>query len=505
MARHEFGAGIADFVVTPSDGLWAVGAGANVIFWDAAEDGVQYTDLQDASGAPMTSVRADEYGALHRFYGPDGITGMWADAGGLSRAWIEAHDLPTSGGGTSPGSVDWLNIRDLGAAGDGVTDDAPAIQAAIDAASAEGGGTLYVPAGRYILNAALTWASGVNMVGAGDRVSILQATNQNLDLITGTDISNVTLQGLQLSGPGRGFGSAVRFTRFSAPSIPNITLRDVLIQSMGGDGVFCHQLASSVLHRVRVRSCGGIGFHLQAPQDTVLGGASTSLVGCSAEGNVVAGYWLDRMSYTTLTACAAQGSPTGFRLDTCTAVSLTGCGAEQCTTGLTVYGGKGTSVNGFVTEGSDGTSVWLTNSAAGVVLVGVTEVTPVAAATACLRTDAGTIATVLGLTAVKANALAGTVNRLDPGDGSLVVAGKTIVPTGGAAARMGTAVLVAGQVTVSTTAIGANSNVLLTTQTPGGTVGAPYVNARTAGTSFTIKSTSASDTSTVGWRILDPS
>ncbi|XUZ24753.1 glycosyl hydrolase family 28-related protein [Streptomyces sp. RMIT01] len=413
MARYEFGAGVADYVVTPSDGLWAVGAGANVIFWDAPEDGTQYTDLQDAAGTPMTSVRADEYGALPRFSGPDGVTGMWADAGGLARAWMEAHNLPTSSGGADESSTDWLNIRDLGAAGDGVTDDAPAIQAAIDAASTAGGGTLYVPAGRYILNAALTWASNVNAIGAGDRVSILQATNQNLDLITGTDIANVTLQGLQLSGPGRGYGSAVRFTRFSAPSTAGITLRDVLIQSMGGDGVFCHQLASSVLHRVRARSCGGIGFHLQAPQDTVLGGASTSLVGCSAEGNVVAGYWLDGMSYSSLSACAAQGSPTGYRLDTCTGVTLTACGAEKCTTGLTVYGGKGVNAHGFVTDGSDGTSVWVTESAAGVVLLSVTEVAPVAAATACLRTDTGTVTTVLGLTAVKPNALNGTVNILD--------------------------------------------------------------------------------------------
>jgi hypothetical protein len=115
------------------------------------------------------------------------------------------------------------------------------------------------------------------------------------------------------------------------------------------------------------------------------------------------------------------------------------------------------------------------------------------------------VATVLGMTAVKPNALSGTVNRIDPGDGSLVFAGRTVVPSGGTAARMGTDVLAAGTVTVTTTAIGANSVVLLTIQTPGGTVGSPYVNARTAGTSFVIKSTSASDTSTVGWRILDPS
>ncbi|WP_330349698.1 glycosyl hydrolase family 28-related protein [Streptomyces sp. NBC_00582] len=505
MARYTYGAGIGDFVVQPNDGVWGVSPYAVVTFWSAASGGAQYTDLQDAGAQPVTQVSADQYGALPIFFGPDGVTGMWADAGGASRAWMEAHSV-VEGSVESDSSVrDWFNVLDYGAKGDGIADDTAAVQLAVNAASAAGGGTVYVPRGRYLLSSAITWASGVNALGAGDRASILQSTNQNNDCITGTDISGVTLQGLQLSGPGRGFGSGVRFTRFSAPSTANITLRDLLIQSFGGDGVFCHELAGSVLQRVRVRTCGGIGFHLRAPQDTVLGGASTTLIGCSAEGNVTAGFWLDGMSYTNLTGCAAQGSPSGYRLDTCTSVTLTSCGAEQCTTSLIVYGGKGTTVNGFVSEASDGTSVWVTNAATGVVLVGVAEVLPVAAATACLRTDTGTIVTVLGLTAVRANALSGTVNRLDAGDGALVVAGKTVVPSGGTAARMGTAVMAAGTVTVNTTAIAASSVVQLTIQTPGGTVGSPYVNARTAGTSFVIKSTSASDTSTVGWRILDPS
>ncbi|WP_073946532.1 glycosyl hydrolase family 28-related protein [Streptomyces kebangsaanensis] len=505
MARHEFGSGIADYVVTPVDGLWTVGAGALVTFWDAPVDGTQYTDLQDMEGSAISEVKADDYGGLPRFLGPpDDVTGMWADAGGGRRVWVVAHQIPT-GTGTAKPVLDWLSVKDFGAQGDGNTDDTAAVQAAVDAASAAGGRTLYIPAGRYILNGPITWASGVNAIGAGARATVLQSTNQNNDCITGTDISDVTLQGLQLSGPGRGFGSGVRFTRLSAPAITGITLRDLLIQSFGGDGVFCHQLAGSILHRVRVRTCGGTGFHLQAPQDTILGGASTSLIGCTAEGCVTGGFWLDGMAYTALAACAVQQSPAGYRLDGCTGVSLTGCGAEQCTTGLTVYGGTGNTVNGFTTKASDGTSVWLTSSAKGVVLAGVSEVAPGPGATTCLRADAGTIATVLGLTAVKTNALSGTVNRLDAGDGSLVLAGKTVVPSGGGAARMGTAVLAAGTVTVNTTAIATGSVVQLTVQTPGGTVGTPYVNARTAGISFVIKSTSASDTSTVGWRILDPS
>lgn len=74
----------------------------------------------------------------------------------------------------------------------------------------------------------------------------------------------------------------------------------------------------------------------------------------------------------------------------------------------------------------------------------------------------------------------------------------------GTNAKQGTATLVAGTVTVSNTSVTANSRILLTVQTPGGTVGAVYVSARTAGTSFTITSTSGTDTSTVAYEIIEP-
>lgn len=70
--------------------------------------------------------------------------------------------------------------------------------------------------------------------------------------------------------------------------------------------------------------------------------------------------------------------------------------------------------------------------------------------------------------------------------------------------RRGTAVLVAGTVTVALPSVTAATHILLTIQTPGGTVGAVYVSARTAGTSFVITSTSATDTSTVAWAAVEP-
>lgn len=75
----------------------------------------------------------------------------------------------------------------------------------------------------------------------------------------------------------------------------------------------------------------------------------------------------------------------------------------------------------------------------------------------------------------------------------------------GANAKMGTAVLNGTtEVTVPTTAVTANSRILLTINAPGGTVGAPYVSSRVAGTSFGIKSTAVGDTSTVAWMIVEP-
>lgn len=75
----------------------------------------------------------------------------------------------------------------------------------------------------------------------------------------------------------------------------------------------------------------------------------------------------------------------------------------------------------------------------------------------------------------------------------------------GSNAKMGTATLVAGSVVVNTTAVTANSRIFLTSQVDGGTPGFLRVSTRTAGTSFTIVSGSATDTSTVAWIIFEPS
>lgn len=70
--------------------------------------------------------------------------------------------------------------------------------------------------------------------------------------------------------------------------------------------------------------------------------------------------------------------------------------------------------------------------------------------------------------------------------------------------KQGVVTLTAGAATVSTTAVTANSRIFLTSQVDGGTPGFLRVSARTAGTSFTITSSSGTDTSTVAYEIVEP-
>jgi len=87
------------------------------------------------------------------------------------------------------------------------------------------------------------------------------------------------------------------------------------------------------------------------------------------------------------------------------------------------------------------------------------------------------------------------------------VAGQGIKVKEGANARMGTSTLVGGTVTVANTSITANTRVFAFCQTKGGTIGflAEDKAARVAGTSFKLDSSSATDTSTIAWLLVEPS
>lgn len=73
----------------------------------------------------------------------------------------------------------------------------------------------------------------------------------------------------------------------------------------------------------------------------------------------------------------------------------------------------------------------------------------------------------------------------------------------GANAKLGVATLVGGTVTVANTSVTANSRIFIQRQAAGGTLG-NITYTKSAGVSFTINSSSATDTSTVDWHIVEP-
>jgi hypothetical protein len=90
------------------------------------------------------------------------------------------------------------------------------------------------------------------------------------------------------------------------------------------------------------------------------------------------------------------------------------------------------------------------------------------------------------------------------GSMSLKTAGNKINIATGTNASIGTsAAMVAGTITISTTAVTASSKIFLTNAAPAGTIGVLSVGTIVAGTSFVINSSSALDTSTVNWFIIN--
>ena len=87
--------------------------------------------------------------------------------------------------------------------------------------------------------------------------------------------------------------------------------------------------------------------------------------------------------------------------------------------------------------------------------------------------------------------------------GGLRVGGGLSLQTG-SNEYFGTATLVNGTVTVATTAVTANSVIFLTPQSEVDTPGFVSVTTKTAGVSFVIGSSTATDDSVVGWMIVEP-
>lgn len=354
MARYSFGGGIADYLVQPRDGLWGVAPGAVVTFYSDADGGSQYTDLLNEAGTAVTEITADDNGLLPVFQGPDGVTLMWASAGGASRVWMKARDAGSAA--VAAGSVrDWLNVKDHGAAGDGVTDDTIAIQAALDACPM--GGIVYLPAGGYRTSAPLTIPPAVTLLGThsnlmtvpgltdpfcyikplvsfvGDAVILfLDEINGGYATISAEHrIVCVMIDGADVTTPGV---DGIR----AAGNIQNVAMRDVTVRKVTGAGIHTEANGgffpySWRLHRVMVDNCGWHGMAFEVMTDI-------TLMDCQAIGNGANGFEIANAANSHAVGCRAEWNVNnGFH--------LTGNWATGTGSGGMLLGSCSTDRNGY--------------------------------------------------------------------------------------------------------------------------------------------------------------
>ncbi|MGI5408740.1 SGNH/GDSL hydrolase family protein [Streptomyces chartreusis] len=353
MARYNFGAGIGDYVVTPTDGLWGVGSNATVTFWSDPDGGTQYTDLLTAGGAAVSEITADEYGHLPTFQGPDSVTGMWAESGGTSRSWIEARGLTGGGEGGGGGYTAITRIvasatapADVRAAAqyvcDGVADHVQ-IQQALDDARDNGGGIVQLTVGEYNLAQQLSIEGtddvdveiGISLLGQGARATMLNTTTGMTAAVHLTKVVRVHLEdfGITIDGATHGITSATTNGASSGHrSFWNSTFRNLQINGPwdGGHSGWAINMGSpfrSVFENVEIGGVGnGLRFYSEHA-DFNPGDCTVERVFVESVGNNMTLYKIESstadgvMNQIEFEMCEGIANGTG-----CTGIHLTGTG-----------------------------------------------------------------------------------------------------------------------------------------------------------------------------------
>lgn len=262
--------------------------------------------------------------------------------------------------------------------------------------------------------------------------------------------------------------------------------------------------------------CVAIGYNAQAGGATsvVIGNGASStvasvvVVGQGASATTAGAIAVGKLASASLgnavaigNAAAVTGNSTGIGFNAAASVSSTVIGSSASANNAGIAIGTGVAVTGANAIGLGASASFGSSVALGAATTAVNQI-----AVGARQIEGASLAGIPGAPTASgfrvfsvndANGKAVLYAKFSSG-ANMVLAAEA--GTTGAVA-VGTATLSAGSVTVSNANVTANSIIRVWNKTIGGTPGAYSISAKTAGTSFTIASSSGSDTSVVQWEV----
>lgn len=358
------------------------------------------------------------------------------------------------------------------------------VQSAINDANAIGVGDVYIKAGTY--NESLTLYGNVNLIGA-----------------SGSDaLSTVEIVG-----------------RHALPASGDISFKNIHFTSTAAPDIFTISVTSSDIYAENCKfsmvSFSGNTFNLPSTSGRI------EINNCFADGSDDGFLSYNGSATVKLRDSDLSTTTTSIFLNVTSAASVTifncniqcpininanfniDCGCLFRNQVIADVFSTGRLINSTIRSGSSAAFTHLSNSAIELIDVAIDSTNN----PAIISTGPGTL-TLGNITFLNNSNITGPtpLASADTKTGNIIAfdIGKGLRVAEGTNAKMGTAILVAGSIIVSTTAVTANSRIFLTTQLLGGAAGFLSVTARVPGISFTIGSSSGTDTSTVAWMLVEP-
>jgi hypothetical protein len=353
------------------------------------------------------------------------------------------------------------------------------IQSAMAAASAAGGGVVYVKPGVYAEN--LTLLKDVVVEGSFADLSFVDSIQNNQSVVLGTH----TL----------------------SPTTAQIAFKNIVFGPDASTSNPIFTMSPTVTSLVEFENCSfSTSLNSGTPSAVISAGGSGSLT----------------LTMTGISALLAPG-PTGdiFQIGNNCVLNISNStmfnlGSGSC---ITILSGAGTITSNYNRYESSGPCIKFTSNANYITLYDTYSCTNVSgyyiAATGSFGSVSQGVVSLTGL-ALDIDPQVGVVQ---PALGSLAVRGNVIFSdqsskliyvivansTAAGDSTAGTVPLVGGTATVQTTSVTANSLIRLTCQGLGTVVNpsALCVTSKVAGTSFTIKASQNTDTSTIFWEIIN--